>query len=206
MATTSTTSLLLTWSSPPDSSQNGIIRSYVVKIAEVDSDNVLVYSTTSTTLTVGPVHPFTSYECSVAAITVSQGPFSASVVIQTPQDGKHFKCSTYTLLFIGSTTIAPSSPPLVDVTALNSTTVFITWEPLPVHEANGIITGYTVNVSVTETQTQSQHIVPTTELTLSALHPYYTYTIVVSAATVKQGPFSIEYVVRTPPAGESIYF
>ena len=92
------------------------------------------------------------------------------------------------------------------MTALNSTTVFITWEPLPLHEANGIITGYTVNVSVTETQTLTQHIVPTTELTLSALHPYYTYTIVVSATTVKQGPFSMEYVVRTPPAGDTVYF
>ena len=103
------------------------------------------------------------------------------------------------LLF--STTIAPSSPPLVNVTALNSTTVFITWEPLPLHEANGIVTGYTVNVSVTETQTLNQHIVPTTELTLTALHPYYTYTIIVSATTVKPGPFSMEHVIRTPPAG-----
>lgn len=89
VATPSTTSLLLTWSSPPDSYQNGIIRSYVVKIVEVNSDNVMVYSTTATTLTVGPVYPFTSYECSVAAVTVSQGPFSGSVVVQTPQDGKH---------------------------------------------------------------------------------------------------------------------
>ena len=91
------------------------------------------------------------------------------------------------------------------MTALNSTTVFVTWEPLPLHEANGVITGYTVNVSVTETQTHSQHIVSTTELTLSTLHPYYTYTIIVSATTVKQGPFSMEHVIRTPAAGEMLF-
>ena len=97
---------------------------------------------------------------------------------------------------------APSSAPVVNVTAANSTTVLISWEPPPTYEANGIITGYTVNVSITETQTQTQYIVTTTELTLTDLHPYYTYTIIVSASTVKPGPFSMEYSVTTPPAGE----
>ena len=97
---------------------------------------------------------------------------------------------------------APSSAPVVNITAANSTTVLINWEPPPTHEANGIITGYTVNVSITETQTQTQYIVSATELTLTDLHPYYTYTIIVSASTIKPGPFSMECTVITPPAGE----
>ena len=98
---------------------------------------------------------------------------------------------------------APSSAPVVNVTVVDSTTVFIDWEPPLPHEANGIITGYTVNVSVTETQTQTQYLVSnTTELMLTELHPYYTYTVIVSASTIKPGPFSMEHTVVTLPAGE----
>ena len=106
-------------------------------------------------------------------------------------------CSTLSLI------AAPSSAPVVNVTVVDSTTVFIDWEPPLPHEANGIITGYTVNVSVTETQTQTQYLVSnTTELMLTELHPYYTYTVIVSASTIKPGPFSMEHTVVTLPAGE----
>ena len=48
----------------------------------------MVYSTTAPSLIVGGLEPFTSYQCSVAALTINQGPFTISVVVQTLEDGK----------------------------------------------------------------------------------------------------------------------
>ena len=87
--TPTSTSLLLSWTPPPEDSQNGIIRSYVVNITRVDAVNdVMVHSTTASSLIVGGLEPFTSYQCSVAAVTINQGPFTISVVVQTLEDGK----------------------------------------------------------------------------------------------------------------------
>ena len=83
------TSLQLSWSPPTVDNQNGIVRSYVVTVTRVDAvGDVMVYTTTVTSLSVGAVVPFTSYKCAVAAVTISQGPFSNSVTVQTPQDGE----------------------------------------------------------------------------------------------------------------------
>ena len=98
---------------------------------------------------------------------------------------------------------APSSPPTsLNVTVVDSRTVYISWNPPPADQINGVLTGYTVNVSVTDTQNQAEYHSSTTELTLSGLHPFYTYTFIVSAVTVAPGPFSMEYVITTPADGE----
>ena len=91
MAPTST-SLSLSWLPPLEGTQNGIIRSYIVHIREVDTDQLSYYNSTETMLVVGPVHPYYNYECSVAAVTISQGPFSDTFLVETPEDGEF--CST----------------------------------------------------------------------------------------------------------------
>ena len=41
-----------------------------------------------------------------------------------------------------------------------------------------------------------------TNLTLTSLHPYYTYTVLVLAFTVAPGPFSTAVTVKTPQEGQ----
>ena len=88
MEAPSSTSLDSEWSAPPQGSQNGIIRSYVVRVYEVITNTTLTYNTTEESLTVGFLHPHYQYQVSVAAVTVGQGPFSDAATIQTPQDGE----------------------------------------------------------------------------------------------------------------------
>ena len=42
----------------------------------------------TTTLSVPMLHPFYTYICIVAAVTVGLGPYSATVVVELPEDGK----------------------------------------------------------------------------------------------------------------------
>ena len=92
----SSTTLSIEWMPPPQDDQNGIIRSYVVRVLEVVTSTTMTYNTTEESLTVGFLHPHYQYEVSVAAVTVGQGPFSDSVTIQTPQDGEQccFYCTS----------------------------------------------------------------------------------------------------------------
>ena len=74
---------------------------------------------------------------------------------------------------------------------------------------NGILTEYVVNISVTDTGEQLQHRTTTgnaSSLIISSLHPDYTHTYIVAAATaVGTGPFSASGSVRMPEDGESTY-
>ena len=45
------------------------------------------FSAVNTSLRVSPLHPFYTYTCIVAAVTVGLGPYSAPVVVRTPEDG-----------------------------------------------------------------------------------------------------------------------
>ena len=70
---------------------------------------------------------------------------------------------------------------------------------------NGLLTEYVVSVSVTETgeQLQRRTAGDASSLTISSLHPDYTYTYIVAAATaVGRGPFSTAGSARTPEDGE----
>ena len=198
----SSTTLSIEWMAPPQDDQNGIIRSYVVRVLEVVTSTTMTYNTTEESLTVGFLHPHYQYEVSVAAVTVGQGPFSDSVTIQTPQDGECV-CGSTIVLTIDILSLAPSGPPAaINVSSLSSTSLFISWSPpLPQH-VNGIIQHYIVNVTVTESQEKLQYQTASTSLTLNNLHPFYTHTVIVLAVTVAPGPFSSEYILRLPPDGK----
>ena len=103
---------------------------------------------------------------------------------------------------------APDVPPeSVNAFATSATSVYLTWEPPPHEERNGIIRGYLVNVTETETGVMFQlSTMPNeTELALSLLHPAYTYELSVSAVTVASGPYSVPIAVKTLEAGEHIH-
>jgi len=85
---TTTTSLSLSWGSPPTDQQNGAIRHYMVLIMDVTNQTSWDIRVNGTTTTITGLNPFFTYNCSVAAITVATGPASFSVVITLPQSGR----------------------------------------------------------------------------------------------------------------------
>ena len=88
----SSTSIILTWSPPPMSCQNGIIREYRINVTEVETGRVLVFVSTSTTLTLSSLHPYYTYQCIVSAYTVGVGPYADNFTVVTLEDGMHNGC------------------------------------------------------------------------------------------------------------------
>ena len=80
--------LLLTWEPPENRSRNGIIQRYHINITEVDTMSSFLLETTSLSIVVDNLHPYYTYDCSVAAETVELGPFSIVTTITLPEDGK----------------------------------------------------------------------------------------------------------------------
>ena len=88
-AVLNSSSIELEWEPPPTEHQNGEIVSYTLLCSEIDSDGMVTkHISTSTMMTITGLHPYYTYNCSVAAVTVSQGPFSDPVSITTFEDGK----------------------------------------------------------------------------------------------------------------------
>ena len=85
------TSVTLSWNPPETSHQNGVIRSYIVIAREEETGQSFSVNSTSTELSIGNLHPFYTYHFAVAAVTISQGPFTYEYVLQTLEDGKYSK-------------------------------------------------------------------------------------------------------------------
>ena len=83
------TSVTLRWNPPEASQQNGVIRSYIVIVWEEETGRNFSVNSTNTELSIGNLHPFYTYHFTVAAVTVSQGPFTYEYVLQTLEDGKY---------------------------------------------------------------------------------------------------------------------
>ena len=90
------TEFLLTWTTPPHESHNGIITEYVVNITEVETGDTYKLVSQTASIIVQSLHPFYSYECTVSAVTVAEGPYTEVVTVRTLEDGM---CDT---LFIAS--------------------------------------------------------------------------------------------------------
>lgn len=90
-------SLHLTWSLPDPRYQNGIVRSYIISVRDVEADRFQVFSTLQHELTISSLHPYNAYELSVAAVTVDRGPFSTPIPVRTLQDGKYYSINTIVL-------------------------------------------------------------------------------------------------------------
>ena len=88
--TMNSSTVLITWLPPIPEHWNGIITAYIVNIFLDDNDTVPQQYTTSTlSVTLVGLHPFSTYVVAVAAKTgVGRGPFSSGLRIQTSEDGK----------------------------------------------------------------------------------------------------------------------
>ena len=95
--------------------------------------------------------------------------------------------------------LAPSGPPLnITTRTVNSTTIQVTWAPPAPEHQNGIITLYNINVTVSETKSNFILNTSTTSLNVTGLHPHYTYTLAVSAVTIRPGTYSEPQIITTP--------
>jgi hypothetical protein len=109
-----------------------------------------------------------------------------------------FISATFTICILTYPSTAPDGPPAqVSGTAINSTSITVTWHPPAVINQNGDIVEYIVRVIETETGLVYKWNVIDTFLTVSMLHPYYLYAISVAAVTIGIGPFSDEVNVIT---------
>ena len=82
------TSIFVSWQPPPVQYHNGIIRMYTVRVTEIETSAVLFVSSQNISTVITSLHPNYHYTISVAAVTVLPGPFSSSIMLQTPQDGE----------------------------------------------------------------------------------------------------------------------
>ena len=83
----SDSSFHLVWQSLPSADQNGIIRYYLVNITEVDTGRQFQLTSLATYISVGSLHPFYTYVCTVAASTVDIGPYSPPLTMKTLEAG-----------------------------------------------------------------------------------------------------------------------
>ena len=98
----------------------------------------------------------------------------------------------------------PASPPdNFQATAASSTSVTITWDPPPVENQNGIITGYFIDVEAIETGETFQLFSESNTLHVDTLRPFTTYVCIIAAQTsIGIGPYSTSVTVITPEDGE----
>lgn len=78
----------LSWNPPPTEDTNGIIRKYTVKLMEVLTEREELLETSNTTMRIHSLKPYTMYSVSVSAFTVSSGPFTPVVKVDTLEDGR----------------------------------------------------------------------------------------------------------------------
>ena len=75
------------------------------------------------------------------------------------------------------------------------------WDTIAPENHNGILRYYLVSVLEVETSEMNTYSAVSTQLNISGLHPYYTYTCSVAAVTNDVGPSSEFVSITTPQEG-----
>ena len=93
----------------------------------------------------------------------------------------------------------PSGPPLMfNAIAQSSQSIILVWEPPSPEDQNGLIVGYTINITDLETGERYQHLSTSTNITIGSLTPFTTYICIIAARTnIGIGPFSTVVTVQT---------
>ena len=87
---TGSSMIFLSWEPPLLEQQNGIIRQYHISL--VSGQSTVTTTSMNTNVTISGLRPFTTYQCSVAALTISAGPVSGTIPVTTPEDGMLHYC------------------------------------------------------------------------------------------------------------------
>lgn len=88
VVSSSSTSVTLSWSPPPEVQLNGVLRHYVLFVQELESGRNVTLMSTDSLIILSDLHPFYSYAIAVCPVTVDTGPCANFEPIQLPQDGK----------------------------------------------------------------------------------------------------------------------
>jgi hypothetical protein len=190
-SSTSSDTIIISWSPPPASDNNGVIREYRVNITEVETGRIFFLRSTTTSITVRSLHPYYTYRCTISAYTVGVGPYTTIFSIRTPED------------------VPSGYPQSFSASATSSRSATLMWDPPNPEDRNGIVIEYTINVSAVETGEMFQLTSATTSLTVTLLRPFTTYRCLIAASTsVGIGPFSTVFTLVTPedvPTSAPIY-
>lgn len=74
---------------------NGIIREYRVNVTEVQTRRTFRQTVTTTSVVLTSLQPSYTYQLSVSAYTIGDGPYSPATSVTTPEDGGSFSfCSS----------------------------------------------------------------------------------------------------------------
>ena len=102
-----------------------------------------------TTLSVPTLHPFYTYTCIVAAVTVGLGPYSTAVEVELPEDGKQvysvpllFETNFFVFMTFSFLTAPSSSPVMLTFSNITDTSFSLVWQNPPPEDHNGIIRLY----------------------------------------------------------------
>ncbi len=83
----SSRSIFLSWAPPQLDLQNGILRHYVITIKSDSGRETRKISAPVNSSALTGLQPHTIYELSLAAVTISSGPSTPTVSVQTSEDG-----------------------------------------------------------------------------------------------------------------------
>ena len=101
-----------------------------------------------------------------------------------------------------SSTVPSGPPQSLAANALSALIIQITWQPPPLPQQNGVITGYVINVTSLDTGLSQQLMSTATNLQVPNLTPFTNYVCIVAAKTaIGVGPFSTVVNVQTLEAG-----
>ena len=85
----SPTTLQLEWRQPRYEDTNGLIRSYIINITELETGASWQQRVEDDTdALIDSLHPFYSYSLSIATETVAIGPFTPPITVEMPEDGR----------------------------------------------------------------------------------------------------------------------
>ena len=86
------TTVQLQWKPPAVADQNGVIRSYRINISVAETGSVFQLTSGTTALNISGLHPYYTYNLTVAAVTIGPGPFGVVLTIQLPENGLDANC------------------------------------------------------------------------------------------------------------------
>ena len=84
------THIYLSWDHPPSDEWRGNLSEYRINVIELETGTALRYSSSDPTITeatIGSLHPYYTYNCTISAVTVGEGPPSTVITVRTAEDG-----------------------------------------------------------------------------------------------------------------------
>ena len=92
-------------------------------------------------------------------------------------------------------TVPTAAPQSVSGSAIDSTSISLSWSPPPLPDQNGLIQ-YSISVHEVATGTLTQYTSTNSSIAIRSLHPYYTYRCSVAAYTIiGEGPQNQQPVI-----------